>query len=203
VNTPVSTRAKCFTKICFPRTTTVTLAMICMLFVASPHADAQWSVDFSRRAKAVRDVDLLTPGRGQSRVPASYGSGDEVADGSDTASVDKGQKGMFDALFEGGEPVQEIVIMNTEKGFVPATVRVRKNGRYRIHVVNVNDKEKNVSFILDGFSEHHATFFGKIKTFHLEPMKEGTFSFQSPETSAEGKLVVFNPQISIRGAASE
>jgi hypothetical protein len=73
--------------------------------------------------------------------------------------------------------------------------------------VNVNEKEKNVSFILDGFSEHHATYYGKIKSFRLEPKKEGVYSFQSPETSAEGKLVVFSPQMalpaSVRGPASE
>ena len=60
-----------------------------------------------------------------------------------------------------------------------------------VHVVNVNEKEKNVSFILDGFSEHHATFFGKVKTFKLEPRKEGVYSFMSPETAVEGRFIVF------------
>ena len=50
---------------------------------------------------------------------------------------------------------------------------------------------------------HHATYYGKIKTFMLEPKKEGAYSFESPETSAEGKLVVFNPQASFRAPASD
>jgi hypothetical protein len=97
-----------------------------------------------------------------------------------------------DKIFDAGEPTQDIVILNTERGFVPNTIRVRKDGRYLIHVVNVNEKEKNVSFILDGFSEHHATFFGKVKTFRLEPRREGVFSFMSPETAVEGKFIVFS-----------
>jgi hypothetical protein len=55
----------------------------------------------------------------------------------------------------------------------------------------VNEKEKNVSFVLDSFSEHHATYYGKIKTFTIRPQKEGVFKFVSPETAAQGKLVVF------------
>ena len=50
------------------------------------------------------------------------------------------------------EPTQEIVILNTEKGFVPASVRVKKGVAYKIHVVNLNMKEKNVSFLMDSFS---------------------------------------------------
>jgi hypothetical protein len=194
------TRAKCFTN----GSAALVLASA-VLMVAAQTAEAQWSVDFSRRSRAVREADLVSPARADGgRRPASIGAsedgGSSPSNWSDAASVNKG---VFDTLFEGGEPIQEIVIMNTERGFVPTTVRVRKNGRYKIHVVNVNDKEKNVSFILDGFSEHHATYYGKVKTFNLEPRKEGTFSFQSPETSAEGKLVVFNPQITIRNPASE
>jgi hypothetical protein len=97
-----------------------------------------------------------------------------------------------DKIFDPGEPTQDIVILNTERGFVPNTIRVRKDGRYMVHIVNVNEKEKNVSFILDGFSEHHATFFGKVKSFRLEPRREGVFSFMSPETAVEGKFIVFS-----------
>lgn len=184
--------------------------LLIAVIVTSPIANADWSVDFSRRTKAIRDSDLLD---GRSRrwdetaATDARESGDREPASVPTAVTElvpakTETKGIFDTLFDAGEPVQDIVIMQTEKGFVPATVRVRKNGRYKIHVVNVNEKEKNVSFILDGFSEHHATYYGKIKTFELEPKKEGAFSFQSPETSAEGKLVVFNPEISIRTPAA-
>lgn len=105
-------------------------------------------------------------------------------------------------LFNPAEPKQELVILNTEKGFVPGKVALRKGSRYTIHVVNVNEKEKNVSFILDAFSEHHSTFYGKIKTFEIKPVQEGVFTYQCPENSFEGKFVVFTPE-NVRGLASE
>lgn len=181
------------------------VTLLATLFICDI-AQADWNVDFSRRAKSVREGDLHAAGA-DTRAPASVraasdGGGAQMS--AETAHVGEApKKGVFDQLFDAGEPVQEIVIMNTDRGFVPSTVRVRKNGRYKIHIVNVNEKEKNVSFILDGFSEHHATFYGKVKSFFLEPRKDGVFSFQSPETAAEGKLVVFNPQISVRAPASE
>lgn len=105
-------------------------------------------------------------------------------------------------LFNPTEPKQELVILNTDKGFIPAKVALRKGSRYTIHVVNVNDKEKNVSFILDSFSEHHSTFYGKIKSFEIKPAQEGVFSYQCPETSYEGKFVVFTPDQG-RGLATD
>jgi hypothetical protein len=118
--------------------------------------------------------------------------------------LDSARKLVNSLLDAGGEPVQDIVIMNTDHGFVPSTVRVRRDNRYKIHIVNVNEKEKNVSFILDAFSEHHATYYGKIQSFFLEPKKDGVFSFQSPETSAEGKLVVLSTgAANARGPASD
>lgn len=208
MNTPDFTHAnKSFTKSIAKIFIGKTAFVVAVLSIGGSLARAEWTVDFSRRSKVVRDSDLLdgrqsTPTWKQDREPASVSEAevgpsrvmeDIVAD-RDLSKT----KGVFDTLFDAGEPVQDIVIMQTEKGFVPASVRVRKNGRYKIHVVNVNEKEKNVSFILDGFSEHHATYYGKIKTFVLEPKKEGAYSFQSPETSAEGRLIVFNPEISIR-----
>jgi hypothetical protein len=93
-------------------------------------------------------------------------------------------------LFQNVAPTQEIVILNTEQGFIPATVRVREGLQYKFIVVNVNEKAKNVSFIMDAFSEHHATFYGKLKSFFVVPKKAGVYSFVSPETSAQGRLVV-------------
>ncbi|GIL18243.1 MAG: hypothetical protein BroJett040_19940 [Oligoflexia bacterium] len=87
-------------------------------------------------------------------------------------------------------PTQDIVIINTEKGFVPETVRVKKGQNYRFHVVNVNDKEKNVSFMLDAFAQHHATYFGLEKSFTLQPKMEGIYSFHCPETAKQGKIIV-------------
>jgi hypothetical protein len=185
------------------------LASLGLALFASP-ASAEWKVDFSRRSKSVRDADLDAAGQSSSpsRGPASVRAADDSGGSSAqtppdiAASEQDDSKGLFDTIFDTGTAVTDLVILNTEKGFVPSTVRVRKNGKYKVTIVNVNDKEKNVSFILDGFSEHHATYFGKTKSFFLEPKKEGVFSFQSPETAAEGKLIVFNPQITVRTPAA-
>lgn len=147
-------------------------AMAVCLAMVPVAASAEWKVDLSRRQKAVREQDMR-----DNRRPASA---DEAT--------------FFDAIFESGEPVQELVVLNTEKGFLPSTVRMRKGGKYLVHVVNVNEKEKNISFVLDGFSEHHSTFYGKVKSFRIEPKKEGIYSFNCPETSIEGRLVVFAPK---------
>jgi hypothetical protein len=210
VNTPIFTCVRNFTKmlsLSSPAWRFTVTALIALSSVQAARAD--WTIDFSRRASKTREQDLNTAARpSEGRAPASVrasdgdGSGDFVAPTEVTTTAPP-KKGVFDTLFDAGEPMQELVILHTEKGFVPAIVRVRKGGRYKVSVVNVNEREKNVSFILDGFSEHHATYYGKVKTFTLEPKKEGTYSFQSPETSSEGKLVVFNPQVTLRAPASE
>ncbi|MBC86429.1 MAG: hypothetical protein CL677_04555 [Bdellovibrionaceae bacterium] len=134
----------------------------------SQSAMADWSVDFSRRNMKTLESDARMP-----------------------ASEEKEEKGFLDTIFESSTPLQEIVVLNTEKGFVPATVNVRRGMNYKFHIVNINESERNVSFVMDSFSEHHATYFGNIKTFVLRPKTEGVFSFQCPETSAQGKLVVY------------
>ena len=135
-------------------------------------AEAGWKVDLSRRQKAVREQEM----KEESRTPSA-----------------SEERTLFDSVFASEEPVQEIVVLNTEKGFLPATIRMKKGGKYLIHVVNVNEKEKNVSFVLDAFSEHHSTLYGKVRSFRVEPKREGIYSFQSPETSIEGRVIVVNP----------
>lgn len=132
-----------------------------------------WKIDLSRRVKEPVNKELS-----------------ENPDQAPPAS-EKTLLGTLGSLFDSSEPLQEVVILHTDKGFVPATVRVRQGGSYRLHVVNVNEREKNVSFVLDSFSEHHATYFGKIKSFEIHPKKNGVFRFVSPETSAQGRLVVY------------
>jgi hypothetical protein len=158
--------------------------------VATAHAD-DWKVDFSRRQQSTRSQDLREPASTEFPV--------------DAAPSQQKPPGFFESLFVPSDIAQEIVVLNTEKGFVPSTIRVKKGLNYQIHIVNVNEKEKNVSFVLDSFSEHHATFFGKIKSFVIRPQKEGVFRFNSPETSAQGKLVVFpaDGKIENRTPASE
>lgn len=84
----------------------------------------------------------------------------------------------------------DIVIINTEKGFVPNQINLTAGESYTIHVVNVNETEKNISFILDSFAQHFGTFFGKAKSFTIDATKEGVYTFISPEVAAEGKIVV-------------
>lgn len=131
-----------------------------------------WEVDFSRR-----EVDFSRV-KNENRLPASVQE-------DQTATI-------LTRVFDSVEPAQDIVIMNTEKGFVPETVRLKKGNNYRIHVVNVNGKEKNVSFVLDAFSEHHNTVFGEQKTFQVTPKTDGIFSYQCPETAVQGKFIIYS-----------
>ena len=92
------------------------------------------------------------------------------------------------------EPSNQIVILNTEAGFVPDKVRVKKGESYKVHVVNINMREKNVSFIMDSFTQSHNTVFAQSKTFNIEPQVEGVYSYQCPETGVQGQLVVVSDE---------
>ena len=184
MSTPTTTRAKRFTKALASSAAVATAAVLTAAATTAAHAD--WSVDFSRRQQQTRTQDLREPasiGEMPVAVPADGGASG--------ANINANpQPSFFESLFQPSDVAQEIVVLNTEKGFVPSTIRVKKGLNYQIHIVNVNDKEKNVSFVLDSFSEHHATYYGKLKSFVIRPQKEGVYKFVSPETSAQGKLVV-------------
>ncbi|MCB9026216.1 MAG: cupredoxin domain-containing protein [Bdellovibrionaceae bacterium] len=161
---------------------------IALLLILLPfYAMADWAFNFTRRNKDIRKKE--------------YTSSSQVKD--------KG--GFFDFVLNSSDPINEIVILNTDHGFVPSTINAKEGMQYRIHIVNVNEKDKNVSFVLDAFSEHHATYFGKIKSFIINPQKEGIYTFQSPETSAQGRLVVYptskvkesSEKVNLRAPASE
>jgi hypothetical protein len=101
------------------------------------------------------------------------------------------------------EPTKEIVILNTETGFVPEKVRVKKGEAYKVHVVNLNMREKNVSFLMDSFTQSHNTVFGLKKSFNIEPQVEGIYSYQCPETGIQGQLIVIKEDPKKRKLASE
>ena len=151
------------------------LAFVVLMFLLTfgERSAKAWEIDLSRRRQTVLSNDRREPA-GKSTEVDSF---DEVMD-KVAGRVDR----------------QEFVILNTERGFVPSSIRVKKGNHYTIHIVNVNDAKKNVSFMLDAFAQNHATYFGKIKTFVLDPNKEGIFTFNCPETSAEGKMIVFSSQ---------
>jgi plastocyanin len=165
-------------------------SLLLLIFVSRVHGD--WQFDFSRRDAQTRSQDL--------REPASTSSSVEMPV---EVPAQAPPPTLLGSLFQNNQVAEEIVVLNTEKGFVPSTIRVKKGYNYQIHVVNVNEKEKNVSFVLDSFSEHHATFYGKIKSFVIRPQKEGVYKFVSPETSAQGKLVVIPENRETRVPASE
>lgn len=142
-----------------------------LLFFGVYLAQAQaWEVDLSRRQV---DFNRITH---QSRAPAS--------------TIEEEPLGLIQKALQLPDVSQDIVIVSTENGFIPDKINVKKNGSYKIFVVNVNSKQKNSSFILDSFSEHHATAYGKVKSFTITPKADGIFPFQSPETGFEGRLIV-------------
>ena len=149
------------------------LSLLMILFVGGTTL-AEWKVDWSKRIQGQRQNDLKT------QSPKDIGGKDAT---------------IFDSLTSSSaqDKSQELIILNTENGFLPDTIKVKEGSRYQVHVVNINEKERNVSFVMDAFSEHHATFFGKLKTFVITPKKEGVYSFFCPETSAQGRMVVLNP----------
>ncbi len=133
-----------------------------------------WDVDLSRRKL---DFDRVSD---QNRLPASQ------------TSVNPGFN--LEDLIPSHAPIQDIVILNTEKGFVPEKVVVRKGEVYKIHLVNVHSEKKNISFILDDFAESHNTPFAIEKQFELKPKKSGEYGFHCPETSFQGRLIVIDSE---------
>lgn len=146
--------------------------MLTILFVATP-AMAEWKIDLSRRQKDLKKLDM------------------------DALVAEQKNQNALQQVFEKEAPKEELVIANTDKGFVPQMVRLKKDQIYQISVVNVNKNKKNVSFMLDAFAEHHGTYFGDVVTFTVKPQKEGLFQFYSPETEFIGKVLVYGnePQL--------
>lgn len=161
--------------------TYIKLALALSLLTIALPANAGWQIDLSRRQKPATAAEVMDDEK-EKKKPE-----DDVS--------------FFDYIVGEGA-AQEIVILNTEKGFIPSTIRLKSGSRYQLHVVNINEKEKNVSFIMDAFSEHHGTYYGKVKSIIVEPKKEGIFTYQCPETSVEGKIVVFTGQVNNRRPSS-
>ncbi|MCH2533705.1 MAG: cupredoxin domain-containing protein [Bdellovibrionales bacterium] len=161
--------------------------LACSILLFAQVGLADWSIDFSRRAQNVKPED----------IKMDYNK-----------SKSDAEKSVFETVFEASTPVQELVILNTETGFVPASIHLKVGKRYKFNVVNVNKNNKNLSFVMDAFSEHHSTYYGALKSFTIQPKKEGVYSFQCPESSAQGRLVVYpetktQPSLSQRLPASD
>jgi hypothetical protein len=140
-----------------------------------------WTVDLSRRQTDFTRIQ-------NQRMPSS-----NVTAFSEKSSTVKSDSEILQAIKSAINPVtpsQDIVIIQSESGFIPDQLNLKKGEVYQIHIVNLNSKEKNVSFLMDSFSQSHNTVFGVTKSFKIQPQVEGVFSYQSPETGISGKVVV-------------
>lgn len=164
----------------FARYFKVTLFTLFYLIQVKVHA---WEVDLTRRQVDFQRIQNV-------RMPASVVSVDPNIN---TNSDDKTSLEVVEAIKRAVAPIEaakDIVIVQTETGFVPDSINLQKGQVYQIHIVNLNHKEKNVSFLMDSFSQSHNTVYGNMKAFKISPNIEGVFSYQSPETGATGKVVV-------------
>ncbi len=144
-----------------------TLILVIFSTMLTTAAYGDWMIDFSRRQKDMIELEK------QKQI------------------YKEEKKSVLDMVTDRQEPMQDIVIINTRDGYHPKRIQVKRGQRYRVHVVNVNKAHKNVSFMLDAFSQHHGTYFGDEIVFEIEPRKEGLFDFQCPETKAKGQFVVY------------
>jgi plastocyanin len=155
-----------------------------------------FEVDLSRRQNEIKDLTSI-------RAPASMPAAPTVSAPANLPVVTASGMVSKEVITTDNEIVQaiknvvvptdatkEIVIIQTEDGFTPSTIQLKKDEVYKIHVVNLNMKEKNVSFLMDSFTQSHNTVYGNPKAFTIEPKVEGVFSFQCPETGMQGKVVV-------------
>lgn len=168
------------------------IILFTLFYLVQVKVHASWKIDLSRRQVDFQKVENV-------RMPSSSVSVDPQS----TATEDSSN--LISALKNAFSPVeasQEIVIVQTEDGFIPNKINLQKGQVYKIHVVNLNPKEKNVSFLMDSFSQSHNTVYGNIRTFNISPKVEGVFSYQSPETGASGAAVVV-PDTKGRKVASQ
>lgn len=161
---------------------------LCLLVLALTfltQVSLAWEIDLSRRVKHLKTPQLENPSVEQepTLLPVT------------TLLSPRSISNHYDVA-------QDIVILNTESGFIPKTLSLKQNTKYRVHVVNVNSQEKNVSFILSSFDQYHGTYFGLVKSFEVTPTQDGVFTYQCPETSQEGRMVVL-PNLQERGLASQ
>lgn len=165
----------------------ISTVIFCLTSVFSLPLGQAWEVDFSRRRS--REAVERSPAAITDQTFETSGA-DRLAENSLTNENPPKKVPFLEWISSPTQPIQDIVVIHTERGFLPAQIHLKAGGRYDLSVVNISEKEKNVSFVLDAFSEHHAIYFGKLRQFRLEPRREGVFEFQSPETGATGRIVV-------------
>lgn len=139
-----------------------------------------WEIDLSRRQVDFQRIQNY-------RMPTSTQSVEvkTTYKGSEQELLDTLRKAQIIV-----SPSSDIVIMQTAKGFVPEKIELEKGHTYNIYVVNLNPYDKNVSFLMDSFSQAHNTVYGVPKNFQITPKVNGTYTYQSPETGVQGLLTV-------------
>lgn len=148
------------------------LRILSLIILSFPLSSLAWELDFTKRQVEFTQVT------DQKRAPASIQRIEPTI-----PMIQKTAQSLI-------EPVQEIAILNTANGFIPKILRLKKDMTYKINVVNVHTSEKNLSFVMDAFSESQGTHFGDVNSFTVSPKIEGVFSYICPETAAEGRVVV-------------
>lgn len=142
-------------------------SLFLLISLGCTFAHAEWLIDFSRRQNDMVELEK------------------------EKQYYKEEKKSLLDMVTDREAPSQDLVIINTPDGFRPERIQVKRDQRYRVHVVNINKKQKNLSFMMDAFSQHHGTYFGEQVVFEIQPRREGLFDFQCPETAAKGQMVVF------------
>lgn len=164
------------------------IILFSLFYLIQVKVHADWQIDMSRRQVDFQRVQ-------NTRMPATQVALEAPVNGeTKEGSVSE----VVEAIKRAVTPVQpskDIVIVQTETGFVPETINLQKGQVYQIHVVNLNQKEKNVSFLMDSFSQSHNTVYGNMRSFKINPNVEGVFSYQSPETGASGTVVVIADKV--------
>jgi hypothetical protein len=136
-----------------------------------------WEIDFSRRQK---DFERM-------RAPASAPAGGSQASSREGHEKDRS---WLQSLFSTPAVAFDVVVLITEKGFVPEALSLVAGRAYQIHVVNLHGEKKPMSFMLQAFNENHGLGFGERKSFRIDARQTGTFAFFSPELNQYGKLFV-------------
>ena len=145
-----------------------TLILVIFISIFSTVAYADWGIDFSRRQQDLIELEK------QKQV------------------YKEEKKSVLDMVTDRQAPRQDLAIIYTKDGWAPKNVQIKRGQRYRVHLANLNKKNKNLSFMMDAYSQHHGMYFGEEVVFEIEPRREGMFDFQCPETGEKGKFVVIS-----------
>ncbi len=154
---------------------------ILMLVPLLPQISQAFEIDFSRRQlqfDKVVDSVVMQPANS---VETSLTTG---------LSPQLSSQSLLERVFTPPSEVREIAVLLTEAGFVPQTVYLRKGTTCVLHIVNLHPREKNISVVIDAFTENHFLPFGVPKRIELQVKADGVFSFQTPELGSVGRLVV-------------